>query len=284
MLERQRTLYLAFLGPLLFSFLTPFITFAIDNQQIQVGNYADQYFVRTNVFLYNDAVTKRIEKLGNRVVQGAQVHYPDVLNVKFTFRVINSPEINAYSTSGGSVYVTTGLLDSAESEDEVAAVIAHEIVHILKNDFIEKLKALDQTEKALGAFVYIVGTFGGAVLGASLASSNVSPATAAVGTLGAIGGSLGVAFTAAMISKTIAEGYSQNKEFEADKEGVKISSSAGYNPRAIIGFFKRVQYIQEKEQIMQNKKYVSHLIKAKPGLKSRIERLEEVHSSLGNKQ
>ena len=100
--------------------------------QREAGYFADGVVSKTEGLLYDEELTRRIDKIGQRVAKAAEGVWPEAKEFKFTFRVINSPEINAASVAGGYIYIYTGLLDYLESEDEMAAVIGHELGHIVK--------------------------------------------------------------------------------------------------------------------------------------------------------
>jgi len=262
--------------------------FAFDEIQQGAGNFADRFMVSQQQLLYNDQLTKIMEEIGNRLLKGAEKIYPEATNSQWTFRIINSPEINAAATAGGFIYIYSGLLDFAESKAEVAWAIAHEMVHSLENHYIEQLKTEDLQKKIAGATIYTLALFGGALLGAygSYSTASIGPNTSAkMGQLGNLTGGLATGFAAtlpaALLVTSIAEGYSQEKELDADSKGWKIVENAGYDPRAIIGLLKRLQYIEEKQAVIKSQHkeekqpYVSHLLNAKPGIQERIKNFEE---------
>ena len=131
-------------------------------------------------------------------------------STRFTFTVLNSPVVNAFALPGGYVYVTRGLVALADTEAELAGVLAHEIGHVAARHGAQR-----QTQSVLA-------NLGLLILGAATESST------AVG-LGQIGAS-------AVIS-----GYSREDEYEADTLGVRYLSRAGFSPDAMSSFLRKLE-------------------------------------------
>ena len=106
-------------------FVFPLISHAEYDEEMKFGSYADRLFISTHTILFDESINKRITEIGNRVAKVS-----DKPDTKYTFRIINDSNINAYSVSGGYIYINTGLLDVLESEDELASIISHEIAHV----------------------------------------------------------------------------------------------------------------------------------------------------------
>lgn len=281
---------------LIFSLMIPNLSPAysyFDIQQKQAGNYADQYISKTSVLLYNDQLLEQVQRVGNKVVLGvAKVKGVDTNELNFTFRLINSPIINAAATSGGFIYIYSGLLDFVENEDELAWIIGHEMAHSIENHYIEKYKTELFYKDAVRNSAVILAWVGGALLGAYAsvnAPSGFSPqGKADLYNLGLLGGKLSGGAVGGLLAVTIAtcmfEGYSQGTELDADKLGAKFVEAAGYDPRALIGLVKRFQYMEDKKEhlrIKQNEEKhpvaLSHFINAKPGFVERVKHLNALY-------
>jgi len=260
------------------------ISFAGDaNEEMKFGFYADRVVVATQTILFNDALTKRVTEIGNKVAKAS-----DKPDMKYTFRVINDPTINAYSAAWGFVYITTGLLDILETEDELAAVMAHEITHTSKNHQINFIYAAHRRKVAgqVAGFVLGVGlgVAGGMAMGPS--PSPYSPSYGMhqqlvqqmVETGVKVGMAMGDAIGISMI-----KGYGKEQELEADTHAVKYTQKAGYDPNALIGVFKKLVSIRNRLGINE-KNYVSSLINAEPGLEERIKNAELILNPNKNKQ
>ena len=139
---------------------------------------------------------------------------------RFTFTVLNSPVVNAFALPGGYVYLTRGLVALADTETEIAGVLAHEIGHVAARHGAQR-----QTKSVLANLGLII-------LGAATDSS------AAVG-LGQLGAS-------AVISR-----YSREDEYEADTLGVQYLSRAGFSPQAMSSFLAKLESHHALEAKMQ---------------------------------
>lgn len=138
------------------------------------------------------------------------VPHTERMNVDYTFTVLDSPVVNAFALPGGYVYITRGILALANSEAELAAVMAHEIGHVTARHSAER---------------YSHSVLTG--LGATILS-------AAIDAPGA-GDALGLGANLYLSS------YSRSQEHQADDLGVRYLSRAGYDPRAMASFLTGLQ-------------------------------------------
>ncbi|MCA1977767.1 MAG: M48 family metalloprotease [Thiobacillus sp.] len=138
---------------------------------------------------------------------------------EFVFFVVDDPSINAFALPGGSVGVHTGLLLAAQSESELASVIAHEIAHVTQDHIARMVAAQSQsTWPTLAALAL-----------ALLASrSNPNVAGAAIASTQAYSIQNQLAFT-------------RDFEREADRLGYDMLTRAGFDPHAMSAFFERLQ-------------------------------------------
>jgi len=137
----------------------------------------------------------------------------------FTFFVLDDPTINAFALPGGNIGVHTGLLLAAQSESELAGVIAHEISHVTQNHMARMVAAQSQSYWPTMAALAL----------ALLASrSNPNVASAAIASTQAYS-----------IQNQLS--YSRDYEREADRLGYELMTRAGFDPRAMSTFFERLQ-------------------------------------------
>jgi predicted Zn-dependent protease len=254
-------------------FVFPFISHAEYDEETKFGFYADRFFISTHTILFDEALNKRINEIGNRVAKAS-----GKLDVKYTFRVVNDPIINAYSAAGGYIYINTGLLDVLESEDELASVVAHEIAHTNKGHQIGFAKAARSAE--ISSFII------GSILSAAIATAistvgqqSDSPVVQGV-TSGALISGIDSQFAGAVVGGIVVHmlnGYGTENEIEADTLAIQYTKKAGYNPNAAINVFKRMINIRDRLEITENN-YVSKLINAEPGLEERIKNAEDTIS------
>lgn len=138
----------------------------------------------------------------------------------FTFFVIKDPVINAFAGPGGYIGVNSGLILLTEQESELASVLAHEISHVTQRHLFQTFQAASRMAIPTAL----------AMLGAAL--------------IGAKGGGQGA--TAAMMAAQAAStqyqiNFTRDNEVEADRVGMQILSKSEFDPRAMPGFFERMQ-------------------------------------------
>jgi len=95
-------------------------------------NYKIDFLLRSGMVLFGDETTKYVNSVGQYVLN----NYPD-LKDKIRFYVVKSPEVNAFSTYQGIIFVNLGLLAQVENEAQLAYILSHEIIHY-KNEHIIK--------------------------------------------------------------------------------------------------------------------------------------------------
>jgi predicted Zn-dependent protease len=135
-------------------------------------------------------------------------------------QVLDSAEVNAFAAPGGFLFVTSGLLRLVKNEDELACVLAHEVAHVAKKHGLKTI----QNSRLTSAFT---------ILG-SEAAKNYTPQQVS---------QLTTAFEGAVtdvVDKLVVNGYSRDKEYEADKFGAQYARSAHYDPGALKTFLARM--------------------------------------------
>jgi predicted Zn-dependent protease len=140
-------------------------------------------------------------------IGGRLVHNAEVADLRFTFTVLNTPVVNAFALPGGYVYVTRGLIALANSEAELAGVIAHEIGHVVARHTAERYSRS------------VVARLGEAILGTLTKSGDV-------GRLARLG------------SELYLRGFSREQEYEADLLSVRYLRRAGYDTYAQAAFLE----------------------------------------------
>lgn len=138
----------------------------------------------------------------------------------YHFAVLSSTEINAFACPGGLIFITKGMLSAVRNEDELAAVLAHEIAHISHRDGIGAIKKSRWTEA-----LTIMGTTAAKQYGSSGLSQLV----------GIFEGSIDD-----VVKTLVVNGYGRAQEYDADKAAVTYLAKAGYNPSAMKAFLERL--------------------------------------------
>lgn len=139
----------------------------------------------------------------------------------YHFLVLNSEDINAFAAPGGLILVTRGLLECCRTEDELAAVLAHEIGHVEK---LHGLRAI-KTGRLNSALTILA-----VEAGKNLGGEDLAEVTRAFDE------SINDITTTLMNS-----GYSRKLEYEADLAGIGILQRAGYQPGALVAMLENMQ-------------------------------------------
>ncbi len=163
-----------------------------------VAAFGGAYQERAELNAYITEIGRRLQRVS------------EMPELPFTFTVINSDDVNAFALPGGFVHITRGILALANSEAEIAGVLAHEIGHVTARHSAQRYSR--------GVFTQL----GVAILGTATGSR-------AVGNLAQLGAALYV------------QGFSREQELEADRLGVRYLGRAGYDPRAMASFLAAMQ-------------------------------------------
>jgi hypothetical protein len=161
----------------------------------------------------NEELTAYINRVGKRLVNTGMLDR----DFPYSFKVVQEPSINAFALPGGPMFVHTGLIAAADTEAQMAGVLAHELSHVsLRHSMANASK--EQTISGLGA---LAGALAGGIIGGGL------------GDLAAQGAQMG---TQAWAMK-----YSRSAESEADLLGAYTMAKAGYDPRELGAFFDKLE-------------------------------------------
>ncbi len=193
-------------------------------QQVQLGQEADPQIVAQFGIYEDEALNRYVTEVGQKVLAVSHLRRPEsppeVRNTPFTFRVLDSPVINAFAVPGGFIYVTRGLVAHCENEAQLAMVLGHEISHIARQHSARQAFEAQRTQYLL---------LGGALLGqATLGGS------AAENILG-LGG---------QAAQLLLLKYGRGDEREADHWGTEYASLAGYKAAEGAAFFNTLDRIQ----------------------------------------
>jgi len=182
-------------------------------QERRIGKDAADQIAKdkTTKFVTDPAIVERVERIG-RVVAA----YADEPDLTYSFKVIDSPIVNAFSLPGGYIYLYKGLIDQAESDDELAGVIGHEICHAAHHHVLremQKQKKMDWATLAL-------------LLAGALTGANVADA----------------ATLSQYITLAGVNGFGIKLESEADRYAVLYLSKSPYNPVGMLTFTERMAH------------------------------------------
>jgi predicted Zn-dependent protease len=179
-------------------------------QDVEVGQEVARDAERQLPMLNNPRVDQYVNALGRRLAaQAPGERYP------YRFKVVNDRAINAFALPGGPVYINRGLIAAADSEAQLAGVIAHEVAHVALRH------GTNQASKAAAAQVPL------ALLGRIVGNDSTRDMLLQLG--------------AGFAANSILLKYSRTAESQADILGTQILYDAGYDPRAMAQFFQKLQ-------------------------------------------
>lgn len=165
-------------------------------------------------YLDEPEATDYINSVGNRIASRA----PGARQ-EFDFFLIQDQQINAFALPGGFIGINTGLILAAQSESEMAGVIAHEVAHVTQRHIARMLAKQEQNQ------LLSLAALAGAILLARV-DSQAGQAAAAFGQAGVMQSQLN---------------FTRDNEREADRIGLQILDTAGFDPRGMAVFFERLQ-------------------------------------------
>lgn len=187
-----------------------------EDQELALGRQSHAEVLKEYGHYDNEALQTYVQQVGRELARNS--HRSDLI---YRFTVVDSDEVNAFALPGGYIYITRGLLAHLNSEDELAAVLGHELGHVTARHAVRQYTA--QTAASLGysitsVFVPELRTQGG---------SNVFN----------------------ILGTAIIKGYGRGHELEADALGAEYLARTGRDPRAmlsVIGTLKNQELFEKQ--------------------------------------
>ena len=207
-----------------------------DEQEIELGREAATMMEQDLLLLEDDEVSAYITSLGDELA--FRSGRP---GLTYTFKVVDTPEINAFALPGGFIYVHRGLIEAAENESELAGVLGHEIGHVVARHGVDQMRRAQIASVGLG------------VLGSLLGNGRAAE----------VGG-----LAADLVANGTFMKFSRDAEREADQLGVRNLADAGQAPRGMITFFEKLGALRERNPNAVDRFFASH-----PSPGERIENL-----------
>jgi Zn-dependent protease with chaperone function len=187
-------------------------------QDVELGREAAAEVRKQYPIIHDERISAYLTKLGNRLVAAAPAELKQPV-YEYSFTPVNLKEINAFALPGGPMFVHRGMIDSAETEGEVAGVMAHELSHVLLRHGTANATKAQSPWLQLGQ---IAGMVGGAVVGGAAGSA--------------------IAQTSQLGAGALMLRYSRDFEKQADLLGTQIMARAGYDPRDLAHMFETIEH------------------------------------------
>jgi beta-barrel assembly-enhancing protease len=192
-------------------------------KEIALGKQLAQEVEREAKIVDDPVIAEYVNRIGQNLVRNSDAKVP------FTIKVIDAEEINAFALPGGFFFVNSGLMLAAESEAELAGVMAHEIAHVAARHGTRQATRGQIINYASIPLIFMGGWTGYAVRQGA-----------------------GLAIPMGFLS------FSRGFEREADSLGLQYLYKAGYDPNAFVDFFEKIQSLEKRRPGTISKVFASH--------------------------
>lgn len=160
----------------------------------------------------NTALVQRVKRVSQRLIPQTAVFRPDAPSWNWEVNVTTTPELNAYAMPGGKIMVYSGLIEKLQlTDDELAAVIGHEIAHALREHTRERVSRAYAQQLGVGVLAAVTGVGQGA---ADLANQ--------------------------VASVTFQLPHGREQEAESDRIGLELMARAAYDPNAAVSVWRKM--------------------------------------------
>src|SRR5215467_10708929 len=192
-------------------------------KEIALGKQLAQEVERQAKIIDDPIIAEYVNRVGQNLVRNSDAKVP------FTIKVLDSEEVNAFALPGGFFFVNSGLMLKAESEAELAGVMAHEIAHVAARHGTKQATKGEIVNLATIPLIFMGGWTGYAIRQGA-----------------------GLAIPLGFLK------FSQAMESEADYLGLQYLYKSGYDPTAFVDFFEKIQSLEKKKPGTLAKVFSSH--------------------------
>ena len=196
----------------------------VDLEVLEQATLLDARLERDGLVLLDESANAYLRRIGRVLIpQGLELE-----RVSWNFRVLRDPQPNAFALPNGSIYITTGLMTLIDNESQLAAIIAHEMTHVMgRHTYLHNRS----TRK-------------------KFLTMNVMSAVGAYAPLSVVGAVITIVTTVApFIMMATIYGYSRELEREADLKGIDMMVTAEYSPEEMVNVMKLLNRDMEGENI-----------------------------------
>ena len=194
-------------------------------EEYYLGRGVAAMVLARNAPVSKPVLTQYVSQVGNTLA--ALSDRPELFR-GYHFAVLDSSEVNAMATPSGFIFITRGFLKILPNEDALAAVLAHEVGHVIKGHGMAAISEANVSNALLSLGKAAAESRGGA---------EVSMLTSVFGDS-----------VQEIFSTLIDKGYSRSQEYEADAYSVELLARSGYDPNAIVAVLESLEKLQSGNQ------------------------------------
>lgn len=200
-------------------------------QQQNIGEKMAAVVIGSSKLHRNEKLQKYVNRVGRWVAKQSKANRTQ----QWQFVVIDTPDFNAFSMPGGYIVISSGVIDRLSSEAELAAVLAHEIVHIEQKHMVKAIESSRQFSD-MGALALDAAD--------SYSSSNKSYLGNTVNQREIAQGLMNITHN------LYTKGLGRDDELDADKKAVVLMTRAGYDPYAYLTVMQLIESIDENNKTL----------------------------------
>lgn len=194
--------------------------------EAEYGAYLRYELRRLDMLVEDPLVDDWLQSMGYRLAAAS-----DVPRHGFTFFMMRDRQINAFATLGGYIGMNAGLVLTAETEAEVAGVMAHEIAHVTQRHVLRAYERASKDQVPI-----MLAMLGAIAAAQAVGDSGGSDSSSSNASMAAVAGAM------ALIQQRQID-YTRSNESEADRIGINTLSRAGFDPHGMADFFERMQRV-----------------------------------------
>ncbi len=207
----------------------------VDDGEVRLGRTNAEENDRQVKLVTDSAIVERVNRIGQELARIANVMpipatwgSSQLKPFKYTFKVVDDKDVNAYSLPGGFIYVHKGLIDAVHSDDELAGVLAHEIAHAAHHHVLKLIKEQSKIQNIMLPLELL-----------AVMAAMGSKGQTGTGAMQAI--QVGQLYATAKIN-----GFGIEAEKDADHAGLLLMTHSRYNPVGLYSFMMRLAAIERQ--------------------------------------